>query len=103
MAKKTIGRVPPQDLEAEKSVIGSILIDRDAIINVAQALRSGHFYKEAHGDIFSAMFELYEHREPIDLVTLTAQLKKMGVFDKVGGAAYIAELASAVPTSANIG
>ena len=103
MPNKVIGRIPPQDLDAEKSLIGSILIDRDAIIAVAQVLKAEHFYKAAHSDIYKAMFELYEHREPIDLVTLTSQLKKLGLFDNVGGAAYLAELASAVPTAANIG
>lgn len=102
MAKQIVGKIPPQDLDAEKSIIGSIMIDRDAIISIAQVIKPEHFYKEAHSDIFSAMFELYENREPIDLITLTAQLKKKGVFDKVGGAAYLAELASAVPTAANI-
>jgi len=102
MANKITGRVPPQDLDAEKSIIGAIMIDRDAIISIAQVIKPEHFYKEAHSDIFSAMFTLYENREPIDLITLTAQLKKKGVFDKVGGAAYLAELASAVPTAANI-
>src|SRR3989337_2789750 len=102
MANKITGRVPPQDLDAEKSIIGAIMIDRDAIISIAQVVKPEHFYKEAHSDIFSAMFTLYENREPIDLITLTAQLKKKGVFDNVGGAAYLAELASAVPTAANI-
>ncbi|MBI2012579.1 replicative DNA helicase, partial [Candidatus Curtissbacteria bacterium] len=102
MAKQTVGRMPPQDLEAEKSIIGAILIDRDSIVSVAQILKPEHFYKEAHSDIYRAMFSLFEKREPIDLVTLTAELKRKGVFDKVGGAAYLAELASAVPTSAHI-
>ena len=102
MANKVTGRVPPQDLDAEKSIIGAIMIDRDAIISIAQVIKPEHFYKEAHSDIFSAMFSLYENREPIDLITLTAQLKKKGVFDNIGGAAYLAELASAVPTAANI-
>lgn len=102
MAKQTIGRVPPQDIEAEKSIIGAILIDRDSIVSVAQVLKPEHFYKEFHSDIYAAMFSLFEKREPIDLVTLTAELKRKGVFDKVGGASYIAELASAVPTAAHI-
>lgn len=102
MAKQTGGRVPPQDLEAEKSIIGSILIDRDAIVSVAQVLQPQYFYRDVHADVYAAIFELYERREPVDLVTLTAQLKKMGVFDKVGGAAYLAELASQVPTAAHI-
>lgn len=99
---KPTGRIPPQDLEAEKSIIGAILLDWQAIVNVIQILKPGHFYMPVHGDIYSAIYELYERREPIDLVTLTAQLKKNGKFDKVGGAAYLAELAAAVPTAANI-
>ena len=73
MANKITGRVPPQDLDAEKSIIGAIMIDRDAIISIAQVIKPEHFYKEAHSDIFSAMFTLYENREPIYLITLTTQ------------------------------
>src|SRR3989344_4297356 len=101
-SKPSIGRLPPQDLGAEKSIIGSILIDRDAIVAIAQILKPDHFYKDAHADIFKAMFALFERREPIDLVTLTSELKKGGAFDRVGGAAYLAELASTVPSAANI-
>ncbi|MDO8486836.1 MAG: replicative DNA helicase [Candidatus Curtissbacteria bacterium] len=99
---KNIGRVPPQDLEAEKSIIGAILLDRDAIIAVAQTLKPEHFYKQAHADIYSAIFNLFERREPIDLITLTAELKSKGRFEDIGGAAYLAQLASGVPTAANI-
>lgn len=98
----TVAHIPPQDLDAEESIIGAILLDASAIVNVVQTLKPEHFYKAGHGDIYSAIYQLYERREPIDLVTLTAQLKKNGKFDKVGGAAYLAQLASAVPTSANI-
>src|SRR3989344_3121912 len=99
---KSIGRIPPQDLEAEKSIIGAILLDRDAIVSTVQVLKPEHFYRQAHADIYSAILALFERREPIDLVTLTAQLKSKGRFDEVGGAAYLAELAAAVPTSAHI-
>ncbi len=102
MPKQNIGRVPPQDLEAEKSIIGAILLDRDAVIAVAQVLKPEHFYKQAHADIYSAIFNLFERREPIDLVTLTAELKSKGRFEDIGGAAYLAQLASGVPTAANI-
>lgn len=103
MAKKSpVGRVPPQDLEAERSIIGAILIDSDAIVAIAQILRPIHFYKQAHADIYEAIFDLYEKREPVDLVTLTAQLKKKGRLDDVGGPAYLSELALVVPTAANI-
>jgi len=96
------GRIPPQDLEAEQSIIGSLLIDKDCLVAIVQVLKPEQFYKEAHCEIYKAILDLYEKREPVDLVTLTAQLKKRGVFDKVGGAAYLAQLASAVPTSAHI-
>lgn len=102
MPKSIATRVPPQDIEAEKSIIGAVLLDRDGILAVAQFLRPSHFYKQAHSDIYAACLELYELREPIDLVTLTATLKKRGVFDKIGGAAYLAELAAQVPTAAHI-
>jgi replicative DNA helicase len=97
------GHLPPQDLEAEKAIIGAILLDQDSLTSIVQVLKAEHFYKQAHADIYAAIFDLYEKREPIDIVTLTAQLKSKGLFDKVGGAAYLAGLASGVPTSSNIG
>ncbi len=100
--KKPVARIPPQNLEAEQSVLGAILIDKDAIIGVAEFLRPEHFYKEAHGAVFAAMLSLYEKREPIDLVTLSQELKETGKFDEVGGATHLAELANFVPTAANV-
>jgi replicative DNA helicase len=102
MQKVNIGRVPPQDLEAERSILGAILLDSDALVSIVQIIKPIHFYKESHGDILSAVFDLFEKREPIDLITLTAELKKKGKLEKVGGAAYLSELASLVPTSANV-
>lgn len=99
---KTTGKVTPQDLDAEKSIIGAILLDADAIATVVQTLKPEQFYKEAHSDIVKAIFQLFEKREPIDLVTLTAQLKKNAKLDKVGGAGYLSELASGVPTAAHV-
>ena len=78
------------------------MIDQDSLVTVAQFLKAEHFYKSAHSDIYSAIIELFERREPIDLVTLTAQLKKSGNLDKVGGAAYLSDLASQIPTASNI-
>ncbi|MBI3282921.1 replicative DNA helicase [Candidatus Curtissbacteria bacterium] len=94
--------LPPQDLDAEEAIIGAILLDQDAFTAVVQVLKPEHFYKQSHADIYAAIFDLYEKREPIDLVTLTAQLKAKGMFDKVGGASYLAHLASGVPTASNI-
>lgn len=95
-------RIPPHNNEAEESVLGAVLIDKDAVVSVAEFLRSEHFYKEANGKIFAAILSLFEKREPIDLVTLTDELKKMKAYKEVGGAAYLTGLASAVPTAANV-
>lgn len=95
-------KTPPHNLEAEESVLGAILLDREAIVQVADKLESAHFYKTAHADIYEAMLKLFDEREPIDVVTLTNQLKKMKRFTEVGGSAYLAKLASSVPTAAHV-
>jgi replicative DNA helicase len=95
-------RIPPHDEQIESSIIGGILIDRDAIVEVAEFLRPEHFYKPIHLQIYQAMLNLYERRDPIDLVTLTAELKKQKQLAKVGGSIYLTSLTEAVPTAANI-
>ncbi|MGI6423466.1 MAG: replicative DNA helicase [Candidatus Dojkabacteria bacterium] len=94
-------RVPPQNLEAEKSVLGSVLLDKDALINVSGWLLPEHFYDERHSIIYQNILELFESGLPIDLVTVSDRLKKKKVLTKVGGRAYLTELASFVPTSAH--
>ncbi len=95
-------RIPPHDEQAEASVLGAILIDKDAISDVVDFLYPEFFYKDSHASIYSAMHALFEQHEPIDIVTVTAQLKKMGKYRDVGGAAFLTELTNIVPTSANI-
>jgi replicative DNA helicase len=94
-------KVPPHDEVAEQSVLGAILIDKDAMIDVSEFLRPHHFYKNSHSTIYDAMLVLYEQHEPIDIVTLTAQLKKSGTLKDAGGSAYLSELLGVVPTSAH--
>lgn len=94
-------RLPPQNLEAEESVLGALLLDREAIIQVADILRPEHFYSEANRLIYGAAVELYDAREPIDLVTLTNQLRKNKHLAKAGGSAGLARLTNVVPTAAN--
>lgn len=96
-----LGRVPPHSEEAEISVLGSVLIDRDAIVEVAEFLRPEHFYRDAHGKIFEAMLALYEKREPIDVVTVAEQLKKLHALKQVGGAEGLTALLEQVPTAAH--
>ena len=95
-------RVPPSNIEAEQSVLGALLIDKDAVVEVAEFLRPKHFYQEKHGKIFEAVIILYETREPVDVVTVGDRLKKNKSFKKVGGASYLAELVDRVPTSAHV-
>jgi len=95
-------KIPPHSNEAEASVLGAILIDKDAIISVAEFLHPEHFYDERNGKIYKAILDLYEERSPIDIVTLTDKLKKNRDSNKVGGTAYLTELINGVPTSANV-
>lgn len=96
------GRVPPRSDEAERSVLGAILIDRDALPRVVDFLRPEHFYQDSHQRIYRAVLDLYEKGAPIDLVTLSEKLKEHKDLVKVGGSAYISGLTSAVPTAANV-
>ena len=95
-------KVPPQNLEAESSVLGGILLENEAINRVLEVLAAYDFYRESHRRIFLAMIELYNSKEAIDLITLSDYLKATGDLEVVGGSAYIASLASAIPTTANI-
>lgn len=94
-------KVPPHDEAVEQSLLGAILINKDAMIDVAEFLRPHHFYEEANSAIYEAMLGLYESHEPIDLVTVTAALKKNGTLKLVGGASYVGNLLNTVPTSAH--
>ncbi len=94
--------IPPQNTEAEISVLGAVLLDKDAIIKIADIVSVDDFYKDAHGKIYQAMLSLYEHREPIDVITLTNKLEDMNELERIGGGSYIASLASSVPSAANI-
>jgi replicative DNA helicase len=94
-----IDRLPPQSLEAEQSVLGAILIDRDAVVEVAEFLHVEDFYRQAHGRIFAAILDLFERREPIDIVTVAEALERENELEAVGGRAYLASLASQTPTA----
>ncbi len=95
-------RVPPQALEAEQSVLGSMIIDKEAIFVAVEMLQSSDFYRTAHQKIFDAVVGLSEKGEPVDLVTLADELKRVGSLEDVGGMSYLVTLANAVPTAANI-
>lgn len=102
MMEDVLARVPPHNLEAEQSVLGAVLLDNDSINLALETVTAQDFYREAHREIFRAMVELSDLAHPVDAVTLIDALRNRGKLELIGGAAYIAELASIVPTSANI-
>lgn len=95
-------RVPSHSPEAEQSVIGALLLDKDAIIAVAEFLQSSHFYDGRHASIYETCIELFQDRIPIDVLTVSERLKKKKLLKKVGGAGYLTELVNKVPTAAHV-
>lgn len=98
----SIERVPPQNIDAEMAVLGSMLLEDDAIAAAIELIGEEYFYKNAHKKIFSAMVSLFDSNKAADLVTLVDELKKRGQMEEVGGPAYLASLTNIVPTAANI-
>ncbi len=96
-----LGKVPPNDIEAEQAIIGSMLTDRDAVISAIEVLKPDDFYREDNKTIYEAILNLYNRSEPIDIITVRAELESMGRLDNVGGLEYLAELPEKVPTTAN--
>ncbi|HEX8002398.1 MAG TPA: replicative DNA helicase [Mycobacteriales bacterium] len=96
-------RTPPQNIEAEQSVLGAMLLSKDAIADVVEVLRPGDFYRPAHQIIYEAAVDLYGKGEPVDQITVAAELTRLGELQRVGGAPYIIELAGFVPTAASAG
>jgi replicative DNA helicase len=97
-----LDRLPPQNLDAEQSVLGAILIDNEALPKALEIIDPDDFYKNSHKKIFNAMIELFDKSEPIDLITLTDCLKRDEALDDIGGISYLSSLVNMVPTSANI-
>jgi replicative DNA helicase len=97
-----LDRLPPQNIEAEQSVLGAILLENESLPSAMGLLKPEDFYKDSHRKIYSAMLELYEKNEPIDLITLTEQMERKAQLEGVGGAAYLSVLVNLVPTSANV-
>ncbi len=97
------GRQPPQDMVAEQSVLGGMLLSKDAIADVLEKLRPADFYRPAHQNVYDAVLDLYGRGEPADAVTVSAELDRRGLLKRIGGAPYLHTLISTVPTAANAG
>ncbi len=101
MAENNLEKIPPQNLEAEQSVLGCLLIDKDAIVKVVDFLLAKDFYRNQHQEIYQTILELFEKGEPIDLLSVTNRLKDKGQLEGIGGPAYLTQLVNAVPTAAH--
>ncbi|MFZ2198848.1 MAG: replicative DNA helicase, partial [Thermodesulfovibrionales bacterium] len=98
----TLDKLPPQNIEAEQSVLGAILLDNNALYTAFELITQEDFYKDSNRKIFMAMTEILEKNEPIDIITLTDHLRNKGNLDAIGGTQYLTSLASMIPTSANV-
>lgn len=95
-------KVPPQSIDAERSVLGALMIDSAAVTRVVDVVEPDDFYRDSHSEIFKIVLQLFQNNEPSDLVTVADALKKKGILENVGGGAYLSELVDSVPTSANV-
>ena len=95
------GKIPPQNLDAEKSLLGAVLIDEEVLADAAEITHAHDFYDKNHGLIFAGMMRLFEKHKPVDLLTLTDELKRKDELEMVGGSAYLTELTNYVPTAAH--
>ncbi|WP_297334974.1 replicative DNA helicase [Algoriphagus sp.] len=98
----SLGKIPPQAIDLEEAVLGALMLEKDALTNVIDILKVESFYKDAHQVIFQAILDLFTDSQPIDLLTVTAQLRRNGTLEVAGGAFYITELTSKVSSAANI-
>lgn len=99
---QSLGRIPPHSIEGEQSVLGSMILDKNAIVTAMEILRPSDFYKEAHREIYESILEINNRDEPVDLITLSEELKKRNTLDAIGGILYLADLSEAISTTANI-
>ena len=99
----SLGRVPPNNLRAEESVLGAMLLSREAIAEVVEILEPEHFYKPAHGHLYDAVMSLYSAGEPVDAVTVADELKRAGLLEEIGGSAVLLDLQATTPAISNAG
>ena len=96
-----VERIPPHNAEAERSVLGAAMLDKDVLSEILEEVKAEDFYNENHKEIFQAIWELYRDNSPVDMLTVCEELKRRKALDMVGGRAYIATLTAEVPSTAN--
>lgn len=96
-----LGRIPPQNIEAEQSVLGCVLLDKEAIPTVTEILKREDFYRQNHREIYEVIIDLFEKAEPVDLITVSEKLRARGSLESIGGLEYLTSMSSSVPTTAN--
>ena len=99
--RRILTRIPPQNTDSEKSLLGSILLSPGVMVKVSQIIKPSAFYKEQHTIIYMSILEMYIEKREIDIITLSDNLRNKNQLDKIGGMSYLAELASTVPTASN--
>ncbi len=97
-----MGKIPPHSLESEQSILGAMIIDKEAINTAIENIKAEDFYKEANKEIFETIIELYNRNEPVDLITLSEELKRRNTLENVGGLTYLSNLSNGISTTANI-
>ena len=102
MNDELLGRIPPNDPEAEQAVLGSMLVDKDAVLTVLEILKPEDFYRNEHAEIYGAILDLYEASKPVDLLTLKEQLRIRGKYDVINGFEYLASLTNPMYSIANV-
>lgn len=101
MVKENQEKLPPQSIEAEKSILGCLMLDKNIIVNVVDFLTPKDFYKKNHQEIYNAMLEIFEKGEPIDLLSVSTRLKEKGILEEIGGYSYLTELINSIPTASH--
>ena len=99
---QVLGKLPPHSLEAEQSVLGAMIVDKEAINTAVEIIMPDDFYKEANKEIYETILELYNKNEPVDLITLSEEMKRRNTLDSVGGIGYLTSLSGGVATTANV-
>ena len=95
-------KLPPQNIEAEESILGALMIDKDAVFKIVDILKAGDFYKPMHGKIFEIILSLIEKHQPIDILSVTNKLKEENLLQDIGGQSYLTKLIESVPSSSHI-